>query len=94
MGTYDTMKDKSLSVEDVLDKYWDDQGMCSSCSWHACLYEHEPEIDDWDKDLGCFVFYCINKDDDESFNHRPIKVFISDEDKKRLGLLADIKKKE
>lgn len=72
---------------EILEKYWDEYGMCNSCSWHAALYEHEPEWGDWDKEKGCFFFYCKNKDyPDEAIDHRGVEVYISEKDKKIYNL--------
>jgi hypothetical protein len=78
------MKKKTeKALYSLLEKYWDQQGSCNSCSWHASLWEHEPEWEDWDKDMGCFHFFCRNSDyPDEAIDHRGVYIYISEKDKK------------
>jgi len=82
------MKDQKTLTE-LLEKYWDEQGACGSCSWHASLWKHDPEWENWDAEKGCFVLYCQNKDyPEESIDHREIRIYISDADKKKYKLAS------
>ena len=62
---------------ELLDKYWDEQGQCRSCSWHALVWEHEPELSDWDEKEQAFVFSCANSDidEDERLSHGEIYIY-------------------
>src|SRR4051812_30310947 len=81
----DDMKDKK-TLEELLDKYWDDQGMCASCSWHACVWEHDPDWSDWNEAAGRFEFSCQNDDDEYSWDHRGVRLYVSKEDQEKYGL--------
>lgn len=64
----------------VLEEKWDAQGDCGSCTWHACLYEHD--VDDvmiahaLEYEDGLLRLNCVNKTADEPESHRGIKINI------------------
>lgn len=63
-----------------LEAKWDSEGACTSCDWHAALYEHgvtDAEIAEaLDSEDGLLWLYCVSKDDDDSYSHRGITVRI------------------
>lgn len=66
-----------------LEELWDSHGTCDSCGWHAALYEHN--VSDADilealtTDKGILHLSCKNKDDEDRYSHRGVKIFIGTE---------------
>ena len=63
----------------TLEAKWDDEGQCGSCGWHALLYEHDVEDCDIAEALdgdGILRLGCRSKDDEDSWNHRGVKICI------------------
>ena len=56
-------------------------GDCASCGWHAALSEHEIEDVDILEALnhdGILRLGCLNKDDEDRWMHRDVRVNIVD----------------
>lgn len=66
-----------------LEERWISDGACGTCGWHALLYEHyvdEADIRDaLDNDAGTLRLSCVSKDDDESWSHRGVRIFIGED---------------
>ena len=57
----------------LLEQKWDAEGACTSCGWHAALYEHGVDDDDIADALlngGILTLACISKDDETCDSHR------------------------
>ena len=65
------------AARDELERRWEKEGECSSCGWHAALYEHKVTDDDLREALlngGLLHLACLSEDDEDPFGHHGVKI--------------------
>lgn len=63
-----------------LERRWDGEGQCSSCGWHAALYEHRVTYDDVAEALrngGLLELGCQNYEHGDPIGHRGVVIRLS-----------------
>ncbi|RJO66948.1 MAG: hypothetical protein C4523_10675 [Myxococcales bacterium] len=62
-----------------LERRWDGEGYCGSCSWHAALYEHDVTDDDLAEAIrngGRLELGCQNYEYGDPHDHRGVTIIL------------------
>lgn len=63
-------------VVEIVEREWDQQGECASCSWHASLSEYDLPVDIVvNREKGRIELPCLSKDDEYRHTHRGVRIY-------------------
>ena len=59
----------------IIEERWSDSGMCQSCGWHGCLYEHNLSDMEIIEEKKLIILKCISKDADKPWKHKGVYIY-------------------